>query len=229
MNDVNERNRSLTHIDLLQEAPPEVLDFFTGRCEWQSYEADDVILERDDPTTDVYFIAKGRVRILDFGNELEVALGERETGGTFGEMSALDAKKRSARVVAVESTDVARLSRKDFRQMLLQVPGMALMLLKRYARLIRQLNERITAVSTLTAQQRVYMELLRLSSPSPLGDGTWVIERMPNHQEIASATSTVPQDVATAIGELARAGLVARKYKTLVLKDHARLTELVNV
>lgn len=229
MNEVKEPKRSLAHVELLQEAPPEILDFFTSRCEWHSYATNDIILERDDPTTDIYFIAKGRVRILDFGNELEVALGERETGGAFGEMSALDAKKRSARVVAVEPTEVAKLSSKDFRQLLLQVPGISLMLLKRYARIIRQLNERITAVSTLTAQQRVYMELLRLSSPSPLGDGTWVIERMPNHQDIASATSTVPQDVATAIGELARAGLVARKYKTLVLKDHARLTELVNV
>lgn len=220
---------TLSEIELLTEAPPEVLDFFTGRCEWRVYREADIIMDRDDGTTDVYFIVKGRVRILDFANELEVSLAELAAGATFGEMSAIDAKKRSARVVALENTDVAVLSRKDFRQLLMQVPGIALMLLKRYAGIIRRLNQRITAVSTMTSQQRVYMELLRMSTPNPLGDGTWVIDRLPNHQDIASMTSTAAQDVAAAIGELARAGLVARKHKTLLVKDHARLTELANL
>jgi CRP/FNR family transcriptional regulator, cyclic AMP receptor protein len=220
---------SLSEIELLTEAPPEVLNFFTGRCDWRIYQETDVILDRDDSSTDVYFIVKGRVRILDFANELEVSLAELDASGTFGEMSAIDAKKRSARVVALDRTEVAILSRKDFRQLLMQVPGIGLMLLKRYAGIIRRLNQRITAVSTMTSQQRVYMELLRMSTPNPLGDGTWVIERLPNHQDIASMTSTAAQDVAAAIGELARAGLVARKHKTLVVKDHARLTELANL
>ena len=216
---------SLSDIELLMEAPPEVLDFFTSRCEWRSYQEGDIILDRDDRSTDVFFIVKGQVRILDFANEMEVALAEKSAGGTFGEMSAIDAKKRSARVVATERT----LPSKDFRQLLLQVPGICIMLLKRYAGIIRRLNQRITSVSTQTSQQRVYMELLRMSTPNPSGDGSWVIERLPNHQEIASMTSTAAQDVAAAIGELARAGLVARKHKTLLLKDHGRLTELANL
>ncbi len=220
--------RSLSSVELLMEAPPEIMDFFAGRCSWKSFHAREVILERDDPGTEVYFIIRGKVRILDFANEQEVALAEKTSGDTFDEMSAIDAKKRSARVVALENTDVAILSRKDFRQFLLQVPGISLMLLKRYASIIRRLNQRITAVSTMTSQQRVYMELLRMSSPNPLGDGTWVIERLPNHQELAATTSTAAPDVAAAIGELARAGLVSRKHKTLILKDHARITELVN-
>lgn len=220
---------SLADIELLMEAPPEVLDFFTSRCDWRRYQEGDVILDRDDRSTDVYFIVKGKVRILDFANEMEVPLGEKGEGRTFGEMSAIDAKKRSARVVALEKTEVAMLSRKDFRQLLMQVPGICLMLLKRYAGIIRRLNQRITTVSTQTSQQRVYMELLRMSSPNPSGDGSWVIERLPNHHEIASMTSTAVQDVAAAIGELARAGLVARKHKTLLLKDHGRLTELANL
>ncbi|MBL4719814.1 MAG: Crp/Fnr family transcriptional regulator [Alphaproteobacteria bacterium] len=220
---------SLADIELLMEAPPEVLDFFTSRCDWRRYQEGDVILDRDDRSTDVYFIVKGKVRILDFANEMEVPLGEKGEGRTFGEMSAIDAKKRSARVVALEKTEVAMLSRKDFRQLLMQVPGICLMLLKRYAGIIRRLNQRITTVSTQTSQQRVYMELLRMSSPNPSGDGSWVIERLPNHHEIASMTSTAVQDVAAAIGELARAGLVARKHKTLLLKYHGRLTELANL
>ncbi len=229
MTDDYSGERSLADIRMLAKAPVEIREFFTGRCAWRTYQKDNIILVRDESSTSVYFIIKGKVEIRDFGFEQEIVLGERDAGGTFGEMSAIDSKKRSARIVALEETDVAILPSKDFRQLLLQVPETALTMLERYTGTIRRLTERIKMVSATTPHQRIYMELLRISLPSPVDNDIWRIEELPRHQEIASMTSTEVPDVAAAIGILARAGLVTRRNKSLILKDHARITELATL
>lgn len=223
-------HRKLDGIALLAEAPPEVLAELEAKVRWIDYLPNEVIVDRDDESTDVFLISKGRVKVMDYlGESQDVALAEMAAGSAFGELSAVDAKKRSARVTALEHTTLAVLERSEFRKLLLRCPGIALMLLKRFAKVIRTLNTRITSVSTMTPHQRVYFELIRMSEPNPMGDGTWIIQNMPHHNEIASWSSTGPQDVATAIGQLAREGVVERKHKTLVIKQHGRLQQLANM
>lgn len=212
------------------EASPEVISDLEKKCNWLDYDAADIIIDRDDTTTDVYFIVKGKVKIMDFlADNQEIALGELEAGSNFGELSAVDAKKRSARVTAVQQTVLASLPRGEFRKLLIECPGIGLTLLKKFAGLIRTLNTRVTALSTLSPAQRVYYELLRMSEPNPQGDGTWIIQNIPKHDDIASWSGTDSKDVATAIGRLAREGVVGRKNRSLIIKDHARLQMLLNL
>ncbi|OEJ68923.1 Crp/Fnr family transcriptional regulator [Magnetovibrio blakemorei] len=226
---VDPQNRKLDGIELLAEAPPQVVRELEERCQWKLYQANQIVVERGEESSDVFFIAKGGVKVMDFlANDQEIALAELGTGSSFGEMSAIDFSRRSARVVAMQDTSVAILPSKDFRRLLMDCPGIAVMLLKRFAGLIRTLNNRVTSLSTLSAHQRVYYELLRMSEPNTEGDGTWMIHFLPKHEEIASWSGTSREDVAMAIGHLAREGIVGRKHKSLVIKDHGRLQMLVN-
>lgn len=223
-------DRTLDGIELLSEAPPEVVRRLEEGCRWFVCEPNQVIVERDDESTEVFFIAKGRVKVMDFlANDQEIALAELGPGTSFGELSAIDSSRRSARVSALEETTLAALPSQDFRHLLMDCPGIAIMLLKRFAGLIRTLNNRVTSLSTLSPHQRVYYELLRMSEPNPQGDGTWMIHFLPKHEEIASWSGTSREDVAMAIGHLAREGIVGRKHKSLVIKDHGRLQMLVNL
>jgi len=227
---VDAKDRKLDGIELLVEAPPDVVRRLEETCNWVSYVKDEIIVDRDDASTDVYFIAKGHVKVMDFlANDQEIALAELVAGSSFGEISAIDASRRSARVVALEHTVLAVLPSKEFRGLLLDCPGIAVMLLKRFAGLIRSLNNRVTSLSTLSPHQRVYYELLRMSEPNAQGDGTWMIHYLPKHEEIASWSGTSREDVAMAIGHLAREGIVGRKHKSLVIKDHGRLQMLLNL
>jgi len=224
------QDRKLDGIDLLVEAPPAVVRELEGRCNWVHYQPNQVIVDRDDESTEVFFIVKGSVKVLDFlANDQEIALAELSSGSSFGEMSAIDASRRSARVSAIEDSVLAALPSKEFRRLLVDCPGIAMMLLKRFAGLIRTLNNRVTSLSTLSPHQRVYYELLRMSEPNAQGDGTWMIHFLPKHEEIASWSGTSREDVAMAIGHLAREGIVGRKHKSLVIKDHGRLQMLLNL
>lgn len=227
---IDPSERKLDAIEILAEAPPDIVRGLEETCSWHRFEANQIIVDRNDESTDVFFIVKGGVKVMDFlANDQEISLAELGAGSSFGEMSAIDASRRSARVSALENTTLASIPSKDFRRLLMDCPGIAIMLLKRFAGLIRTLNNRVTSLSTLSPHQRVYYELLRMSEPNTQGDGTWMIHFLPKHEEIASWSGTSREDVAMAIGHLAREGIVGRKHKSLVIKDHGRLQMLLNL
>lgn len=229
-NEIPPNDRTLDGIELLSEAPPAVVRDLEAACRWFTSEPNQVIVDRNDESTEVFFITKGRVKVMDFlANDQEIALAELGAGTSFGELSAIDSSRRSARVSALEGTTLAALPSQEFRRLLMDCPGISIMLLKRFAGLIRTLNNRVTSLSTLSPHQRVYYELLRMSEPNPQGDGSWMIHFLPKHEEIASWSGTSREDVAMAIGHLAREGIVGRKHKSLVIKDHGRLQMLVNL
>ncbi len=221
--------RSLVGINLLTEAAPNMIKRMEDMCEWHEFDTDDVVIELADGSTAVYFVVGGRLKVMDFmDQEKEVSLAELRDGDCFGEISAIDGKERSARVTALEPTLLASMNSKEFRQILIMCPEISLVLLKRFAGFIRTLTTRVTSLSTMTPRQRVYFELLRISEPNAEGDGSWIINNIPSHSEIASWVGAEKGIVADAIGSLAREGVVARKHKSLVIKDHQRLVRLTD-
>lgn len=222
-----ESDRTLNGVALLSEATPKKVAAVEKQCTWKELGANEIVIDLKDRSTDVYFVVKGRLKAMDFLTEDEqVALAELGPGDSFGELAAIDLKVRSARVTTVEPTLLACLSSKDFRHLLFECPGASLALLKRFASFIRTLNTRITALSTMSAHQRVYHELLRLSEPNTFGDGSWVILHVPHHAEIAEWIGAEKQIVAEAIGNLARDGVIERRHKSLIIRDRSRLQRL---
>ena len=223
----NDPERSLGEISILVEVPPKMMTEIEHECHWLEYSPGDVIIDTTDTTTDVYFLVKGRLRVMNIlADTQEVALAELQSGDCFGELSAIDSKNRSARVTAMERSIVASLPSKEFRRLLVVCPEMALALLKSLTSLIRTLSARVTSLSLMSPHQRVYYELLRISEPNTQGDGSWIIRNIPNHAEIAAWVGAEREVVADAIGRLARERVVERKHKNLLIKDRDRLQRL---
>lgn len=224
------KDASLEGIKLLIEAPSDVIRTLADKCVWMEFAEEQLVVDRKDDSTDVFFVVKGKLRAMGFQDSgQEVSFADLNPGDHFGELSAIDAKSRSARVVAVKDTILARLDHHSFRSLLLECPGIALMLLKRFAEIIRASDKRISRLSSRTPRQRVYFELLRLCDPSPDGDGTWRIDNLPKHEEIAGWAGSGREDVAMAIGQLAREKVVVRKNRSLIIHDHTRLQMLADM
>ncbi len=186
-----------------------------------------MILSQDDESVDVYFITSGAVRVMTRSDDgQQVTLADLKTGATFGELSAVDNRGRSARVVSRDPTMIAALGREDFRNMLLEHPKVTLKLLENFAGIIRSTNVRVSEILGRTPRQRVYGELLRIAEPNPSDDGTWIIEPVPLHNELAAWAATDEAIVASAIGGLVREGIVRRKDRSYFISDYARLRVL---
>ncbi|KAF0128015.1 MAG: Crp/Fnr family transcriptional regulator [Methylocystaceae bacterium] len=71
-------------------------------CVRRRYAEHELVLDFDDPSTDVYFIVSGDVRVLiRTAAGKEMIFGDFGPGKFFGEMAAVDGAKRSANVTAL--------------------------------------------------------------------------------------------------------------------------------
>lgn len=219
---------TLANVELLSTLTPAERQAVERRCRWKRFAKDEQIIDRETDSTDVYFIAAGAVRIVNYSLAgREITFDDIETGGYFGELAALDGAKRSASVVAIKDTLTASLDGTGFREVLATHPTIALALLQRLARVIRQSTGRIMDLSSLGAHNRIYAELLREARSGGLNGNRAAIKPIPVHAELAGRVSTTRETVARVLSDLARKKIVAREKSALVILDVKRLSAMV--
>nr|WP_246500415.1 Crp/Fnr family transcriptional regulator [Azospirillum rugosum] len=216
-------------IDLLRPLPPEERAALARQCRWRRFQANEQIIDHLGETRDVIFIAAGRVRVLSHSAAgREISFDDVDAGGFLGEMAAIDGLPRSASVAAVEDgTLIAFLAPKPFRDLVTGHPDLAIAVMKRLCRVVRLTTDRVMELSTLGANNRVHAELLRLAKRGRAEGGAAVIAPIPVHADIASRVSTTRETVARVLSDLSREGLVERRPDALVVRDVARLEQLV--
>ncbi|MDO8608764.1 MAG: Crp/Fnr family transcriptional regulator [Phaeospirillum sp.] len=221
---------ALSSVSLFADLPESALRQIEACCTWRRYAAGEQVFDKESDTLDVYFIIEGAVRILNAASDdREVALADVLAGNYFGELAAIDGMKRSARVIATRDSLLASLDGRSFLEQMHDHPQIALRVLERLTRIVRNLDSRVSQLSTQSENQRVWGELLRLAEPDPGRPEGWHIPDLPNHKEIAAWAGTSREQVAQAIGELARDGIVRRKTMGLIICDLPRLQMMTKV
>jgi CRP-like cAMP-binding protein len=79
------------------------------------------ILRKGDVGKHLYIILSGRVEVMD---EDGVTLAELEKSGVFGEMSLLSEETVTTTIIAMEPTELATLSKKNFHHMQVRFPAL---------------------------------------------------------------------------------------------------------
>ena len=89
-------------------------------------DAGEVLFRQDEPSGDLYFVLTGRFRAIRAGEGGARVLGEIARGETIGELSLFTGEPRSATIVAMRPSTVARLTRADFEAILALKPSIAI-------------------------------------------------------------------------------------------------------
>ena len=215
-------------IGLLSVLDGETLRGIETQCRWHEFAANQTVLHYSDETEhNIYFVIKGSTRIVNYSKSgREIAFANVREGGYFGELAALTDNPRSASVVAVTDCLLASLTPQVFQRLLLDNPKLGLHVIMRLANIIQRCDIRIMNLSTLTAVQRIHVELLRLAKRDAVAPGNWVVRPLPTAVDIASQVSTTRETVTRAMTQLTVAGVVKRNGKSLYILDHDRLAEL---
>jgi CRP-like cAMP-binding protein len=215
-------------VELLAELTPEDLAEIEDVCRYKTFRAGTQIIDRHSETRDVFFVVRGRVRVVNYSlSGREVTLDDVLAGGHFGELAAIDGEPRSAAVMAIEDSLVVALPYRHFLEVIRRHPSIALKLMTRLARIVRASTERIMDLSTLAANNRVQAEILRQARDHPRGENSATIKPIPLHAEIASRVSTTRETVARVLNDLARQGILERTKDELVVHDVERLSHMV--
>lgn len=218
----------LKGVDLLKDLLPHELVEIEELCRFKTFRAGTQVFDRQADTRDVFFVVRGRVRIVNYSmSGREITLDDIGAGGHFGELAAIDSQPRSAAVLAVEDSLIVALPQRHFIEALEKYPSIALRVMTRLARMVRASTERIMDLSTLAANNRVQAELLRQARDTVKDDNTAVITPIPVHSDIASRVSTTRETVARVLSDLTRQGILERTRDSLVIRDVERLEEMV--
>jgi CRP/FNR family transcriptional regulator, cyclic AMP receptor protein len=219
---------SLAGVSLLRDIPAAERKAIEEKCGFRRFAPGEVIVARFSAGNSVYFILTGTGRVVHYlPGEDEITIATVGPGDTVGEIAAIDGLGRSATIIADDDVVTAELSRQDFREVVVHHGEVAFGLLYRWAAIIRELDDKFSYVSTISPDQRVYSQLVRLARQETEGAPLWVIRELPSHQDLAEWSQTSRESVAAAIAELFRRGIAERRNKSLVIRDYGMLKSLV--
>ena len=225
----DERVSGLKRAPVLAALSDAALESVARKCKWRRHGAGEQIVDRQDFSTDVYFLLVGTARAISYSAEGKaVVFMDLKPGTMFGEIAAIDRKPRSASIEAIEACEIASLSADDFEQLMLREPNVAVAALRQVAADVRRLSERVFEFSTLAVQNRIHAELLRLAGRPEQRRSQATISPAPSLAEIADRISTHREAVSRELSRLTAIGLLRREKGDLVIIDVAKLRELVN-
>lgn len=198
------------------------------RCVWRRASAGETLLDYNDGGSDLYFVASGKVRVtIQSISGKESILREIGDGEFFGELAAIDGLPRSASIVAITDSTVAKMPPGVFREIVHRRPEVCDAVLKLLASQVRMLANRVNEFSALDVRARIHAELLRLAKPERPDSERAVISPPPTHAELAARVSCHREAVTRELNALARAGAIERRKGAFVLTDRIRLIESV--
>jgi CRP-like cAMP-binding protein len=217
-------------LPLLRGLPPAAADGlaarFAPRMRWAEFAPGQNVVEFEDATTDVFFIAAGQVRIaVRTQGGQELILEDLPAGGFFGDMAAIDGAARSAAVTALNRSRIGRLPGAEFLRMVSETPELARRLMRILVQRLRLMNERMLDLTSLDIRHRLYAELLRLAVPG--AGSTRVISPPPVQHILASRIGARREPVSREIAQLRRSGLIQQARGALVLSRPDVLEERV--
>ncbi len=191
----------------------------------QTFQPKAPILTADDPGDDVFFILAGRVRAATFTSSgREVTFADLAPGASFGEIAAVDGGARSTNVIALTVTRVARLSAERFNRVIDTNTAVMRAHLTYLARRVRTLSGRLLDITTMSARERLIAELLSRAETTASPD-TAEVSHLPTQQELADLIFSQREAVGRDLSRLARAGLIRREGRRLIIPSLAALRD----
>ncbi len=219
----------LSRVSIFSVLANEELDVVAAKCQWSDYSKDQMVLDEDDSSTDIFFVIDGSVSAKGYSlNGKEVTYTFIRNGEMFGEFAAIDNQARSASIHALENAVIARMSSGDFKWVLHTYPSVGVCFAEHLVQKLRYLTQRIFEFSTMSVSYRLQAELLRYCLESGIEGNTARIEPAPTHYEIAARISTHREAVSRQLSMLEASGIVAASRKSIIVLDVSRLRNIVN-
>jgi CRP-like cAMP-binding protein len=207
----------LAGISLFKDAGLDLASF-EARSRWRHMSPDEVLVDFDEISSDVFFLVAGEVRVLmRTRSGKEIIFGDLRAGQFFGELAALDGTPRSANVTALTRGEVCIMPSTVFRELVFGSQIVTDRIFRLLTGRVRELNGRLMEHVVLDLRHRLYAELLRLSIPRAGHAGERVVTPPPFHHVLAARIGCRREQVTREFTTLDQEGLIERTRGALVL------------
>jgi CRP/FNR family transcriptional regulator len=192
--------------------------------------AGEVLFSEGEACRGLHIILRGRVRIFKTSaGGREQVLAMNGPGESIAELPVFDGGPYPASAIAVEETEIAFISRKDFQDYCLDHPEVSLKVLAFVGARLRRLVNIIEELSFTTIRQRLVSMLVRLAESEGKKTALGIEVLLPgSHQELANQLGTVRELVSRNLMRLQAEGLVEVDARQVVIKDLKGLAALLD-
>lgn len=180
----------------------------------------DRLVSIGDQSKEVFYVTAGLVKIVVVSKTgTESVFGLRAPGVFIGDMATLNNERRSADVVAVESTTAIMVSADSFTLYLENNPSVAIALLRMQSRRLNEMTER-SMLGGRSVKARIAQRLLELSTRS---DRDGVVEL--TQSDLAQFIDASREWTSKALGELRREGAIRTARGRIIILDELTLRD----
>jgi len=194
--------------------PQPLLDKVAAVATVRAFAKRSIIVSEGDDTDSLYVIVSGKARVFvadDKGREVQ--LNQLGPGEYFGEVT-LDGGPRSASVMALEECRCAVVKRAELTTFIEHNPELALHIVRKLARRVRDLTENVRSLALMDVYGRVARLLLELAENQ---EGRLVISEHLTHKDIASRVGASREMISRIFSDLADGGYVRKENGQLVI------------
>jgi CRP-like cAMP-binding protein len=220
----------LENTALFSSLSPEELRALAARTARKLLKSGELLFSEGEPCHGLHIIATGKVRIFkSSANGREQVLAVNHPGESVAELPVFDGGVYPASAVAIEETQIAFISQRDFHGFCLEHPQVALKVLSVVGARLRRLVGIIEELSFTTIRQRLVATLVKLAQNEGTHTGQGIEFQLPaTHQELANQLGTVRELISRNLMRLQAEGLLDVDARRIVVKDLRGLSALLD-
>jgi len=188
----------------------------------------ETIFSEGDPSEWLYIVKKGKVKITKLSHEgKEIILEIISPMDFFGGIAVLRGFPYPANAVAMEETDVVRISRKNLLSIMDRFPALMYCIATNIGDRIKGSHETLKSIALEKVEARIASLLLKLADKT--GEKTpegIMINMKLTKQDIAEMVGTTVETSIRTMSKLTKAGLVTAKAGKIVIRDLEKVRSL---
>lgn len=189
----------------------------------------EAVFSEGDPSEWFYIVKKGKVKITKLSQEgKELILEVISPPEFFGGIAVVRGFPYPANAVAMEETEVLKLSRKDLLSLMDRFPGLMYCMAMNIGDRIKGSHETLKSIALEKVEARIASLLIKLSDKAgeKAPEGVMIQMKL-TKQDIAEMVGTTVETSIRTMSKLAKAGIVASRAGKIVIRDLNKLKSLI--
>jgi CRP/FNR family transcriptional regulator, cyclic AMP receptor protein len=216
----------LQRVSIFSSLGQEALERLASITQEKTYAKKGIIFHEGDRGDSLYILKTGRIKIskiTEDGREKTLAL--MQPGEFFGEMAIFDEALRSATAEVIDDQAVViSLSKRDFEQLILQNPAIALKIMRDMTRRIRQVNQQVEDLAFKDVHERVASTLRNLAELEGRQIGQKILINLKmTHQDLANMVGSSRETVTRALNRLQDEGIISIAHQQITINQLKQL------
>ncbi len=222
--------KNLKKIDLFKDLSDDELHELEPYLATSSYKKKEDIFSEGDQPEWFYIVAKGKIKITKLSHEgKEIILEIISPTDIFGGVAVLRNFPYPANAIAMEDSEVVKISRKNLMRLVDRFPNLMYCIALQLGDRMKSSYDSLKNIALERVEARIAALLLKLANKvgTKTGEGTMIDMRL-TKQDVADMVGTTVETSIRTFSKFKKMGFLSDADGRIVIKDKEGLTELAS-